>query len=221
MKPTAIASVSAVCIALIMGVTPAFAQENPSASPAQNTPKEAAPPTTEENAVVVEPDVPEEPPRFRLLIGPDIGYYLPSEDKTRRAFGDKFFSIGFGIGAVESVSEKGRVAADFSIISNTNAESRVLLIPIGVSYARALSSPQNSLVPYAGASLNFIVANLRTSRQDFEVKSGYRSGVGASAFVGLNISRNGFLRARYFVTSEFSGFNLSGLSVSAGYRFGL
>ena len=198
---------------------PAFAQEAPKpADPPQNPPVITDPPPV---VVVETPEPPqEEPSKPRFYIGPDIGYYIPTSDKARRAFGDKFVTIGFGLGAAERISEKGRIALDFSVISNRIAESSVMLAPIGVAYARALTT-NTSVTPYVGVSLNFYVANIRSERGDFEVKSGYRGGFGGTAFAGVTLGKQAFLRARYCLVSKISGFDLSGLSLTAGYRFAL
>lgn len=150
--------------------------------------------------------------------GPDVAYYFPSSDKTRRAFGDKFVSIGFGAGMLAKTSEKGRFSADVSLIRNRIAESNVFLAPLGINYSRSVGMGSR-ITPYIGSSVDFYIANLQSRRQDFDVKSGIRTGLGTSLFMGVNYKQRAFLQTRYNQISHMSGFDLSGFSLNTGLRF--
>lgn len=197
----------------------------PQAARAQNppAPPPAAPqPPTETPEPVVteaEPEEPEaDPDAGRIFVGLDFSYFIPSSDKARRAFGDRFVSISPGLGAVKRISEKGVIALDFSIISNDIAEARVFMAPVGLSYIRRFSKDEK-FIPYAGVSANINFADIRSARGDFEIKSGFRVGVGATVFAGLNLGRFSYIQARYYALTKMSGIDLSGLDLSTGVRF--
>src|SRR5262245_34756890 len=55
-------------------------------------------------------------PQFR--IGPEVGFYFPSNSKTRDAFGSRFLNIGVGLGTISQKSARGALAFDLSIVTN-------------------------------------------------------------------------------------------------------
>jgi hypothetical protein len=180
-----------------------------SASPAPAPPDSATPPDKGND----------EPPRPRFLIGPEVGVFFPSNARTRDAFGSHFTNVGIGLGALQQRSERGAIGFDLSFVTNRNKESNLFVAPVGLLYARRLGNGGSSVVPYAGASVNLFLVNMKTTKGDYDVKAGFRSGFGTSVFAGTTIGRSVYLQARYLVATEVSGFDLSGLNVSTGLRF--
>jgi hypothetical protein len=156
-------------------------------------------------------------PRFR--IGPEVGFYFPSNSKTRDAFGSRFLNLGIGLGTVTQKSARGALAFDLSIVTNRNKEANIFIAPVGVAYAVRLGNGGPSVVPFAGASLNAFVVNMKTTKGDYDVKSGFRGGVGGSVFLGTTFSGSAYVQARYLIATKVSGFDLAGLNLTLGYRF--
>jgi len=149
-------------------------------------------------------------------IGPEVGLFLPTSAKTRDRFGSSWLSLGIGLGQVDQVTEKGQTSLDLNILYQSRNGNSALVAPIGVAYRIALGQGGVN-TPYAGISADLVLADLR-SKQD-NVNHGLQTGAGGSAFVGVNFGNSGFLEARYLAISSIKSFDLSGLNLSAGYRF--
>jgi len=154
--------------------------------------------------------------RSRFRIGPEIGVYLPTSSKARSQFGNTWLTVGLGIGSIGRVTPQGQTSLDLQILYQSKNGNHAFLAPIGVGYRLALSQNSQS-TPYVGATADVYFADLRSG--DYDVHSGIRTGFGGSALAGINFGDSGFLEARYLVVSRIKGFDLSGLDVTAGYRF--
>ena len=152
--------------------------------------------------------------RFRF--GPAVGVFLPTDGKTRDRFGSSWLSIGLGLGSINPVSTKGNLALDLNLLYHGRDGNHAFFAPLGVGY-RVAVSPSGSLTPYVGISGDVNFTSI-TSNPD-NIHNKFQVGVGASEFVGVNFGDSAFLEARYYEFSRVSGFDLSGLSLAAGYRF--
>ncbi len=162
------------------------------------------------------PDNSGPPPDNRFRIGPAVGLYLPTSSKTRDRFGNDWVSFGIGLGAINAISTKGTVGFDASIFYHGRDSNHAFFLPIGVSYRIALASGTN-VVPYVGVSADLDLTDI-TSNPD-NVHNSFNVGGGGSGFAGLNFGDSAFIEARYYGLSKANGFDLSGLSLSTGYRF--
>ncbi len=152
----------------------------------------------------------------RFRIGPEVGVYLPTSSKARDQFGSSWLTIGLGIGSIGRVTPQGQTSFDLQVLYQSKNGNHVFLAPVGIGYRLAVSqSGQNTL--YVGATADVYLADLRSG--DYDVHSGLRTGFGGSALVGANFGDSGFLEARYLAVSRIKGFDLSGLNLTAGYRF--
>jgi hypothetical protein len=214
---TAALVLSGLCVG---SVCPAFAQ--PPIPPAQvPQPPEPTPAPTQEPPVpdpASEPQ-PAEPQRERFRIGPELGYYLPSDSKAQDAFGSGIFNIGFGLGSIKFAREMGEFNFDLNFITARRTGSRLFMAPVGVAYRRSLThiTSTRQIVPYVGASANLFLVDIRAD--DYNVGGGLRTGAGASIFAGLNFGQSAYLQARYYGFSKIAGFQLSGTNLSLGFRF--
>ena len=154
--------------------------------------------------------------RARFRIGPEIGVYLPTSSKARSQFGNTWLTVGLGIGSIGRVTTSGQTSLDLQILYQSKNGNHAFLAPIGIGYRKALSQ-DSAATPYVGATADFYLADLRSG--DYDVHSGLRTGFGGSALAGINFNDSGFLEARYLIVSRIKGFDLSGLDVTAGYRF--
>lgn len=154
--------------------------------------------------------------RNRFRIGPEVGVYLPTSSKARDQFGSSWLTLGLGIGSIGRVTPQGQTSFDLQVLYQSKNGNHVFLAPIGIGYRVAVSQSSSTTV-YVGATADLYLADLRSG--DYDVHSGLRTGFGGSPLVGINFGDSGFLEARYLAVSRIKDFDLSGLNVTAGYRF--
>jgi hypothetical protein len=213
-------------LALMLAMPGAMAQtaDTPPAPPAA-APVDAAPvnptPTTAPVTTAPETTAPPAPEpdsqrsnRFR--IGPEVGVYFLTSGKARSQFGNSAISLGLGLGSIAQASTRGRLALDLQVQYQTRDGNHLFLAPLGVAYRKALNSGGPN-VAYAGATVDLDFVDIRSA--DYNVHSGVRTAFGASPLIGVSFGDSGFLEARYLYVSRIKGFDLSGLNLSAGYRF--
>ncbi len=207
--------------------TPADTTPPTATTPAPADPNAPATPTPSDGTTTTAPSTtpppesnnptsssPKRQSRFR--IGPEVGVYLPTSSKARDQFGSSWLTIGLGIGSIGRVVPQGQTSFDLQVLYQSKNGNHVFLAPVGIGYRLAVSqSGQNTL--YVGATADVYLADLRSG--DYDVHSGLRTGFGGSALVGANFGDSGFLEARYLAVSPIKGFDLSGLNLTAGYRF--
>lgn len=211
----------------LLPVLPAAAQTTPDATPpAAPAPATAAPPapvnpTPSTAPVSSAPDTPAAPqpdakPRSRFRIGPEVGVYFLTSGKARNEFGNSAVSLGLGLGSIAQASTQGRLALDLQVQYQTRNGNHLFLAPLGIAYRKALNSGTAN-VTYVGVTADLDFVDIRAG--DYGVHSGVRTAFGASPLVGVSFGDSGFLEARYLYVSRVKGFDLSGLNLSAGYRF--
>lgn len=222
------AAALAAAVAALGGTHTASAQ---TPDPGTSTPPAAvAPQTTLPDAPATNPTVtttvtptpaPEPEPkqsRSRFRIGPSVGVYLPTSSKTRQRFGSSWFSLGLGFGAFDVIKAQGQLGLDLNLLYQKHDDNHAFLLPIGLGYRIALTKdPEARAIPYAGITGDAVFADVRSVADN--VHSGFRTGAGASALIGVNIGTNTNLEARYQFISRIKSFDFSGLSLTAGYRF--
>lgn len=188
---------------------------------APDTTAPMTPPPAATPAPVVAPSAPDDTPSHssnRFRIGPEVGVYLPTDSKTRDRFGSSWFSLGLGFGQINSVKSAGQLGLDLNLQYQKHNGNRIFLLPVGLGYRIGLTKdPEAKTVPYAGVSGDLILADARSVQDN--VHSGFKTGVGGSALIGVNFGDSGNIEARYQLTSRIKSFDYSGLSLSAGFRF--
>ncbi len=212
-------------LALMLAMPAALAQtpDTPPAPPVTTAPVDAAPvnptPSTAPQSTAPEtpPAAPEpEKKRNRFRIGPEVGVYFLTSGKARSQFGNSAISLGLGLGSIAQASTRGRIALDLQVQYQTRSGNHMFLAPLGVAYRRALNQGGPN-VAYVGATVDLDFVDIRSA--DYNVHSGVRTAFGASPLIGVSFGDSGFLEARYLYVSRIKGFDLSGLNLSAGYRF--
>ena len=198
---------------------PAAAQTSadtpPAAAPANPTPSTAPVSSAPETPAAAEPQ-PEAKPSSRFRVGPEVGVYFLTSSKARSQFGNSAVSIGFGLGSIARASTQGKVALDLQVQYQTKNGNHLFLAPLGVAYRKALNQGTTNAA-YVGVTADLDFVDIRSS--DYNVHSGVRTAFGASPLIGVSFGDSGFLEARYLYVSRVKGFDLSGLNLSAGYRF--
>jgi hypothetical protein len=204
-------------LALMLAMPAAMAQTTdtpPAAAPApMNSTPSTAPETTAPETTAPE-SAPKKNNRFR--IGPEVGVFFLSSGKARTEFGNSAVSLGIGLGSIAQATTQGRVALDLQIQYQTKNGNHLFLAPLGVAYRKALNQGGPN-VAYAGVTADLDFVDIRSG--DYNVHSGVRTAFGASPLIGVSFGDSGFLEARYLYVSRIKGFDLSGLNLSAGYRF--
>lgn len=192
-------------------VAPAPNTANPTPSTAPATPET----TTPQTPAPASPQ-PETKHSNRFRIGPEVGVFLLTSGKARSQFGNSAVSIGLGLGSIAQASTQGRLALDLQIQYQTKSGNHLFIAPLGVAYRKALNQGTAN-VAYVGATADLDFVDIRSG--DYNVHSGVRTAFGASPLIGVSFGDSGFLEARYLYVSRVKGFDLSGLNLSAGYRF--
>lgn len=187
---------------------PAPVNPTPSTAPVSSAPADATPPPAAPQ--------PEAPHRSRFRIGPEVGVFFLTSGKARSQFGNSAVSLGIGLGSIAQAPTHGRVALDLQIQYQSRNGNHLFLAPLGLAYRKALNSG-GSNVAYVGATVDLDFVDIRSG--DYNVHSGVRTAFGASPLIGVSFGDSGFLEARYLYVSRVKGFDLSGLNLSAGYRF--
>ena len=189
---------------------------------AAQTPADAPNPTPTTAPASTAPETPTPAPQpetkrsNRFRIGPEVGVFLLTSGKARSQFGNSAVSLGLGLGSIAQASTQGRLALDLQIQYQTRNGNHLFLAPIGVGYRKALNEGTSS-VAYVGVTGDLDLVDIRSG--DYDVHSGIRTAFGASPLIGVSFGDSGFLEARYLYVSRVKGFDLSGLNLSAGYRF--
>lgn len=152
----------------------------------------------------------------RFRIGPEVGVFFLTSNKARDQFGNSSISLGLGLGSISQASTRGRLALDLQIQYQTKNGNHLFLAPLGIAYRKALNQGGPN-VAYVGATADLDFVDIRSG--DYNVHSGVRTAFGASPLIGVSFGDSGFLEARYLYVSRVKGFDLSGLNLSAGFRF--
>lgn len=208
-------------LALMLAIPGAMAQTTdtppspPAAAPADTAPVNPTPTTAPETTAPPAPQ-PEAKKSNRFRIGPEVGVYFLTSGKARSQFGNSALSLGIGLGSIAQASTRGRLALDLQVQYQTRNGNHMFLAPLGVAYRKALNSGGPN-VAYVGATADLDFVDIRSA--DYDVHSGVRTAFGASPLIGVSFGDSGFLEARYLYVSRIKGFDLSGLNLSAGYRF--
>lgn len=213
-------------LALPVLAAPAWAQTPEPGQPAPPPPSEPAqpaPPPSDQPAPPPDPQPAppqQEQPRRRSAFGPQVGFYFPTDARTRDAFGSTWVNYGFGFRPISLVSRKGTLGFDLNIVSTTGRGRRALLIPANIIYKRAIGggdTPGIGFTPYAGVATGLLIADLRSD--NFGVSSGFRGGYGGTFLLGFTYNSQFFVEGRYQVYSKIKGFDVSGIGIATGLRF--
>lgn len=206
-------------LALLLAMPGAMAQTPDNAPPADTAPANPTPSTAPVSTAPDTPPAPAEPEqkkRNRFRIGPEVGVYFLTSGKARSQFGNSAVSIGLGLGSIAQAPTQGRLALDLQVQYQTRSGNHLFLAPLGIAYRKGLNQGGPNRA-YVGATADLDFVDIRSG--DYNVHSGVRTAFGASPLIGVTLGDSGFLEARYLYVSRIKGFDLSGLNLSAGYRF--
>lgn len=212
-----VAAVAAVALtAATLAVLPVCAraqQQTPAPAPAPQQPTPQTP--QDPPAPPTYPDQPQEQPRRqRFRIGPELGLFLPTDNKTRDTFGGSWLSFGLGLGGITSAQDQRPLSFNLYILYKKSGDNRAIIVPVGLQYRRPLNKGRTAA--YAGVSADLIPGEIRVPSEN---RRGFKVTAGASAFIGTTIGDDAYVEARYLAAGSLNGYNVSGLNLSAGFRF--
>jgi hypothetical protein len=154
--------------------------------------------------------------RNRFRVGPELSLFLPSSGKTGDTFGNSWFGIGLGFGSIRRTNQRGELGAEVYLLNHSHDYADAWVIPVGMAYRHPLGSGLRG-GPYAGGAVDLLITDLHAPDQGVDWK--VRFGAGISPLIGTPFGNSGYLEARYLLTTKVAGFDLSGLSLTAGARF--
>ena len=202
---------------------PASSAQTPTPDQAAPTNPPAATATPPRSGVSADqtPSSPQPTHQLRIPeLGVDLGIFIPTASKTRNRFGSVWTSVGLGIGKIDKPGT-GRFGLDIGLTGVTNGSNYAYILPVGVSYRRALFSSDltngQAFIPYFGVSADVVGVDLNSPKDN--VHSDVEVAGGGSLSLGTTIGRRAFAEARYAEISEVKGFDLSGLGLTVGIRF--
>lgn len=168
------------------------------------------------------PPPPPEQHHHRLAIGINAGVFVPTSNKVRNRFGNNWWSVGIGIGAIPKETGHGAWDLDLRTQYQSNSDDRHVFVGnLGLEYRRRFdTSPgggDGQYVPYYGASADAVF--LDVSSPEDNVQSNINVVPGGSVFIGSNIGQQEFVQLGYDAVSEYKSFNFSGAELVAGVRF--
>ncbi len=207
----AVALTAATLAAVLPGSARAQQTPDPAPAPQQPTPQTPqdppAPPTY--------PDEPQDQPRRqRFRIGPELGLFLPTDNKTRDTFGGSWLSFGLGLGGITSAQDQRPLGFNLYILYKKSGDNRAIIVPVGLQYRRPLNKGRTAA--YAGVSADLLPGEIRVPSEN---RRGVKVTAGASAFIGTTVGDDAYVEARYLAAGSLNGYNVSGLKLSAGLRF--
>jgi hypothetical protein len=155
-------------------------------------------------------------PKVPTALGPQIGFFLPTDSKTRDRFGSTWLSIGAKMGTNQYIGPKGRTGFDVSFLYQKSGSNHAWLLPVGVSYRRAMGAT-TTMTPYVGAAANLVISDIRSDGDD--IHSRIRTVPGGSVFTGINLGTRAYIEARYLLVSKIRALDMSGVNLSVGITF--
>jgi hypothetical protein len=150
-----------------------------------------------------------------FMFGPSFGVFFPTSSKTSKTYGQTWTSIGLGLGSAVQANTRGSLSPYFDILYNAHDSNTALLVPLGISYRKALVS--DSTAPYYG--LQAYALGVDQDAPKYNVHYGLSIGAGARAAIGLQFSNYAFIEAAYMEDSTVKSFDFSGTQIVVGIRF--
>lgn len=154
------------------------------------------------------------------FLGPEFGYYFPSNSELRRALGDQWFSVGLSTSRGGELTPQ-QLGTSFNVITRERGGNKVFIGSYTIGSAQLLGDQRSNrlgkgLQPYVAARAGVAYFDYGIGAGSFR-ESGKRIGWNANAEVGFVLDGRLTLSARYDVFSRQSGFQFDGFSVSLKY----
>ena len=149
----------------------------------------------------------------KVPVGIDIGIFFPSGSSVRSTFGDTWVRVGLSPLSFQ-VPENWKFTFDIAYLHRSGSGQSVTVIPItvGATQSFVLSEDARTYVALRGGPYWAKVDSsvLGVDSQGF--------GFNANAAVGIVFRQSFYIEARYDKFSDFSGLDLSGFHIAAGFK---
>lgn len=145
-------------------------------------------------------------------IGLRAGVTLPTDSRTKDAFGGTWFS--FGIGPANTGIQPGMSwTPDFGITTRSNGSNRLLILKATYGITQNMATEGSNAVPYFSARAGMAYVDYRVGTV------GARRGVfTGNAEVGILLSNQFRLSARYDFFPELNGYKFDGVTFSITWQ---
>jgi hypothetical protein len=154
----------------------------------------------------------------RSSIGVGFGAYFPQSAEIRAIFGDTVQRTGLTFRRHPRRGEGWRVTNDVGLITGSGSGSRFAVIPFTYGMERHFGDQREEFRPYVRIAAGIAYHDYSILRGGGESAirfTGQRFGTTANVELGTHITERLRLSARYNVFSKVSGFDFSGLEISA------
>jgi hypothetical protein len=152
-----------------------------------------------------------------FFLSPTIGWYFPTNGKTKNAFGDSWTSWGIALnlealgGGIADWEIAGlRLQPYFNYFHTEKGDNDAYVIPVGLD-ARWDLGKWGVVSPYVG--LGVAGYGIRFEDRGAGVDTGWRGAFGGRLMFGADITRWFNIQAAYNMISDVEGYDLSGFSV--------
>lgn len=160
-----------------------------------------------------------------FLLSPVVGWYFPTDGKTKDAFGDNWFSIGVtlnfeALGWKKSSINSGNVKLYpfFGYIHASEGNNAAHIVPIGLEARWNLAREEDATIkPYWG--LGAALYGVKFHDRDAGVESNWRGTFGGRLMAGTDITKWFNIEAAYHLISDVKGYDFSGFSVRGKVTF--
>ncbi len=141
------------------------------------------------------------------------GVFMPLSSDTKDTFGSSFTRIAL-------TSFDMQKSADWKFImeagsySFSDSDTKLRMIPITAGFERAIGDQERATLPYVAVKAGPYFGRI----SDSLLGSDNHVGLNVNASLGVVIKNRFYVEGRYDYFSSMEGFNLDGLSISAGIK---
>ncbi len=156
-----------------------------------------------------------------------LGVYIPTSSQTQNQFGRTYFNAGLDYYFQHTgVTERSLVSVDY--FERSSGSDKLQVVPVTVGQQYVSGSRGDGVRPYFGFGAGVYFIHVQNPN-DGNLTGGPNNGsnndsasgetFGGYGSVGLDLSTNLFLDARYHLVSSYRSVSPSGFELTAGFRF--
>lgn len=154
-------------------------------------------------------------PGEHLRPGATYTTYVPNSNAIRDLFGNQWTFLLPGFGRLDVPQSHAVLAPEINLVTSSRSGNRATLVPLGATYTTGFGDARTRGTLGIGTGLLLLESRV-TSRN---MPSRWRGGVNGSAFAGVAFGGSGSLQIGYRWADKIRGFDLSGTSLEASFRF--
>jgi hypothetical protein len=157
-----------------------------------------------------------------FFLSPTVGWYFPTDSKTRSAFGNSWGSFGVAVNLealgwdLFSWEAAGvKLSPYLQYFHADKGGNDAHIIPVGLD-ARWDFAQLGIVSPYVG--LGVAAYGVRFEDREAGIDTGWRSAFGGHLLFGADITRWFNIEAAYNLISDVKGYDLSGFSLQGKFK---